>query len=145
MPSVHETAYPRLKASVSPKDLREIYTPSNKEHELAKSVSRGFTARVSFLVVLKTFQRLGYYVPIAEVPIQIIRHVGEACGGLGFELDVASYDDSGTRRRHVAAIRKYVDVRQFDANARAVLSRSIRDAPKRKTTWQTSSMWESKS
>jgi len=96
MPSVHETAYPRLKASVSAKDLREVYTPNDVEHRLTKTISRGFTSRVSFLILLKAFQRLGYFVPLAEVPGQIVRQIAENCGGLAFEFDTDAYDNSGT-------------------------------------------------
>ena len=41
MPTVHETAYPRLKSSVSHRELTDLYTPTEAELELAeRSVSR---------------------------------------------------------------------------------------------------------
>ena len=60
MPTVHETAYPRLKSSVSPRELTDLYTPTVAEVELAGRASKGETARLGVLVLLKTFQRLGY-------------------------------------------------------------------------------------
>ena len=35
MPNIHETAYPRLKVSISKKDLDDLYTPKTNEIALA--------------------------------------------------------------------------------------------------------------
>jgi len=34
MPSIHDTAYPRLKSSLSEKELNEIFTPTAEEFDL---------------------------------------------------------------------------------------------------------------
>jgi Domain of unknown function (DUF4158) len=60
LPTIHDTAYPRLKSSVSEKELNEIYTPTADEFDLAHSLSHSTAMRIGFLVLLKTFQRLGY-------------------------------------------------------------------------------------
>ena len=60
MPSIHETAYPRLKSAIGEKELERYYTPTKEELALALSSANGSTGRLSFLVLLKTFQRLGY-------------------------------------------------------------------------------------
>ena len=63
MPSIHDTAYPRLKALGDPRDLAEVYTPPTPRSEtLAAELTRSPTASVCFLILLKTFQRLGYFV-----------------------------------------------------------------------------------
>lgn len=54
MPSPHETAYPRLKTSVSGKDLEEVYTPTETEVALANKIAKGAKAKVCFLILLKT-------------------------------------------------------------------------------------------
>lgn len=41
MPMIQETAYPRLKTTVSAADLIAIYTPTPDELALAKQVTRG--------------------------------------------------------------------------------------------------------
>jgi hypothetical protein len=66
MPSIPDTAYPRLKASVPPRDLAEVYTPTPKEQTLAAELTRSPTASVWFLIRLKTFQRRGYFVYARE-------------------------------------------------------------------------------
>ena len=40
MPSIHDTAYPRLKASVTTRDLAEVYTPTPEERTLAAELTR---------------------------------------------------------------------------------------------------------
>jgi hypothetical protein len=61
VPGIHETAYPRLKASVTARDLMEISTPTPEECAFAVSLTRRETARACFVLLLKTFQRLGYF------------------------------------------------------------------------------------
>lgn len=131
MPTVHETAYPRLKSSVSPRELTDLYTPTVAEVELAGRVSRGETARLGFLVLLKTFQRLGYFVAHRDVPRSIVEHIGHNQGMLIVPETMEEYDDSGTRRRHVKIIRKYLRVHGFDEIGQTVLSTAVRLAAAR--------------
>jgi hypothetical protein len=75
LPTIQETAYPRLKSNVSVRDLAVIYTPNVDELSLAKQVTRGAVAQLGFLVLLKIFQCLGYFMPISQVPTAIIEHI----------------------------------------------------------------------
>ena len=77
MPSIHDTAYPRLKASVTARDLAEIYTPTHQEQALAATLTPSSTGQIGFLILLKTFQRLGYFVPVQAVPQSIVEHIGD--------------------------------------------------------------------
>lgn len=61
MPGIHDTAYPRLKGSVSAQELAAAYTPTADEVALAHQVAQDTRNRICFLVLLKTFQRLGYF------------------------------------------------------------------------------------
>jgi hypothetical protein len=70
MPTVHETAYPRLKSNVTRRELVDLYTPTESEVELSVRASKGASARVPFLILLKTFQRIGYFTALREVPPQ---------------------------------------------------------------------------
>src|SRR5262249_47964011 len=114
MPAVHETAYPRLKEAVTPTDLAEIYTPTAKEIALAISTSPRPEARLGFLVLLKTFQRLGYFVLVGDVPKPIVEHVARYLAADPCPEDLLSYDESGTRRRHIPIIRAFLNVKPFD-------------------------------
>lgn len=68
MPTVYDTAFPRLKNSISRRELLDLYTPTQAELELAARAAKSETAKLSFLVLLKTFQRLGYFITLGEVP-----------------------------------------------------------------------------
>lgn len=131
MPTVHETAYPRLKSSVSRRELIELYTPTPAEVELATRVSKGELAKLGFLILLKTFQRLGYFIALRDVPRSIIEHIGHDQGMLIVPDSMAEYDESGTRRRHVSIVRKYLRVKSFDESGQALLASSVRQAAAR--------------
>ena len=59
MPSVEETAYPRLKSNLSKQALETLYSPAAEEILLAQQRTRGEIAFLGFLVLLKTFQTVG--------------------------------------------------------------------------------------
>ncbi|MBK8225342.1 MAG: DUF4158 domain-containing protein [Candidatus Obscuribacter sp.] len=80
----------------------------------------GNTGRLSFLVLLKTFQRLGYFEMVSDVPERIVAHLARQLN-LRKSPSLAEYDDSGTRRRHVASIREFLQVKAFDETARKAL------------------------
>ena len=127
MPNIHDTAYPRLKSSNTEKELDKHYTPSHDEIALALRFVKGQTARLGFLVLLKTFQRLGYFVQIDEVPERMVAHIAQY---LGFQTtpDLTDYDDSGSRRRHVVLIREYLQVKPFDQEGKRALLEATKEA-----------------
>jgi TnpA family transposase len=131
MPTIHETAYPRLKSSISRRELIDLYTPTEAEVELSIRVSKGQPARLAFLILLKAFQRLGYFIALRDVPRSIVEHIGNGLGMLLVPDSMAEYDESGTRRRHVPIIRKYLRVKSFDEDGQALLSDSVRLAAAR--------------
>ncbi len=106
MPTTHETAYPRLKTNVTSQDLAAVYTPSAEELALADQLTKGAAAKLGFLVTLKTFQRLGYFVYLANVPGSIIAHIAQEATLTFTPGDLAGYDQSGTRKRHIQNIRE---------------------------------------
>ena len=77
MPGIRDTAYPQLKSTPSAKELEEVYTPNLVELGWAEKRTRERTPRVGLLVLLKTFQRLGYFVMLSEVPLPILEHVAQ--------------------------------------------------------------------
>ncbi|NJR46412.1 MAG: DUF4158 domain-containing protein [Hyellaceae cyanobacterium CSU_1_1] len=71
MTSIERTAYPRFKPNPSNKELIELYTPTEAEIKLATSKTRSYDGQFSFLVMLKTFQRLGYFVNLSSSPVPL--------------------------------------------------------------------------
>ncbi|HET7300564.1 MAG TPA: DUF4158 domain-containing protein, partial [Oleiagrimonas sp.] len=115
MTTLHETAYPRIKANLTAAELRDVYTPSEAELAWAGQVAQSLVTRLAVLVHLKLSQRLGRFIPLSEVPAQIIRHVAHAAGygRVPAAEKLASYDASGAKRAHVAKIRKFRGVHPF--------------------------------
>ena len=66
------------------------------------------------------------------MPGQIISHVAKSVGGLPLGVDTEAYDSSGTRRRHVAAIRRYLKVKAYGPEAKQVISDAVRKAAQTK-------------
>jgi uncharacterized protein DUF4158 len=128
VPTIHETAYPRLKNNPSPRELADIYTPTKDEMALAESVARSSTARLGFLILLKTFQRLGYFVLLRDVPASIVEHIAHDQGFLYVPAGLDDYDDSGTRRRHVPLIRERQGAKSFGNEGLQLLGRAVREA-----------------
>lgn len=127
MPSIHETAYPRFKSSITQKELDRYYSPSPAELALSLRSANGTTGRLSFLVLLKTFQRLGYFVLLSDVPERLVAHLAKVLE-LRKTPSLTDYDDSGTRRRHVSAIREFLQVKAFDDEAKTALLDATREA-----------------
>jgi len=68
MPSASDTAYPRLKTNPSATELGEIYAPNIFELVFAAEHARKPALQVGLLLLLKTFQRLGYFVHYIDIP-----------------------------------------------------------------------------
>lgn len=124
MATLHETAYPRLKPDPTAKELDEIYTPSGGEVRLARSMATQPTTQLAVLIHLKMFQRLGYFVILADVPERIRQHIAQAAGlrrALSIR-DLNRYDVSGAKRAHMARLRKFLRVRPLDVSGREWLA-----------------------
>lgn len=71
MTLIEHTAYPRLKRTLTLKELDQIYTPTPAEIFLAHRTAKGPVATLGFLVHLKVFQRLGYAVVTHEQGVTV--------------------------------------------------------------------------
>lgn len=89
-------------------------------------------AQLGFLVLLKTFQRLGYFVAVSEVSPGIVTHIANCAGLASAAPDLSGYDRSGTRWRHLQAIRKRLSVKPYDRTARRVILEAMKKAARTK-------------
>lgn len=118
---VSDTAYPRLKAHPADAELEELFTPSLAETAFALKQTRRPRPRVALLLLLKTFQRLGYFPLFADVPLPIIRHIAIAAECPEVGEDIRAYDTSSYRIRHMNRVRIFLSVSVFDAAARRLV------------------------
>lgn len=125
MTAKSRTAYPYFKQSPSPKELADLYTLTVDELALAKQRVRLVSNRLSFLVLLKSFQRLGYFPDPDVVPESVISHIREQ---LGFDETVSAFAPAASRRRHYQVIREYLQVKPYDDAAKQVATTAIEAA-----------------
>ncbi|KAI9129140.1 Tn3 family transposase [Acaryochloris sp. CCMEE 5410] len=128
MTAIQETAYPRLKSSPSSKDLKAIYTPTSEELELARKHTKNQQTFLCFLVLLKTYQRLGYSIPIAITPPKIIQHICKIAQTTVSSPELRDYDCSKSRTRHLAIIRGFLDIKAYGKKAAKVVHKTMMQA-----------------
>ena len=128
MPIESVTAYPRFKSVVTDRELRELYTPTPDECELARQHTTGSVAQVAFLILLKTFQRLGYAVSLTAVPVRVVDHIANQGGLTVTTADLIGYDASGTRRRHLRIIRTHMGISAYGSEAQAAMEQAMAEA-----------------
>lgn len=129
---MHETVYPRFKSNISEKELNDIYTPTQEQIKFSQKVARGENAKLCFLIMLKSFQRLGYFVSLANVPQSIIQHISNETNIAISSEVIESYNKSGTRLRHVQVIREYLNIKSYGSDARYIIVRAIGAAARTK-------------
>lgn len=108
MASIERTAYPRFKRTPLVKELNALYTPTDDELSFARILARKAQPRFGLLLLLKSFQRLGYFPAVEEIPPVIVQHVREVAG---MDADTSPvYLELRTLYRHHQAIRERLGV-----------------------------------
>ena len=118
MTAIERTACPRFKRILTAKDLEEVYTPTPQERFLALRSTKGTVAEIGFLVLFKTYQRLGRFVPLNEVPPAIVNHIIKIIDPTLHISDLERYDTSGTRQRRIPLIRAARQLQPYGPAAR---------------------------
>lgn len=123
MTTLHETAYPRLKPDPTPRELAELYTPTQEEQILTASIGKHVLPRMAALIHLKVFQRLGYFIPLAEVPPVIMAHITQQSGVVRpiAAMDLKRFEASGSRGALFAALRRHLNVKPLNPAGHAWL------------------------
>lgn len=128
MLSASDTAYPLLSANPTTRDLDELFTPNLVELSFAKAQTRQPASCVGLLLLLKTFQRLGYFVQVADIPPPIVRQVSLAAGFPEAPEGLGTYDSSTARADHIALVRSYLGVAPFDRQAQKAMVKACVEA-----------------
>lgn len=128
MANMNETIYPRFKSEFTKMELEEIYTPTGHEIKIAEKYTIRQSAKLFFLITLKCFQRLGYSIPIADIPESIVLHIAQVLDVKISPTMLLNYSKSGSRKRHLQIIREYLAVKQFDHKARHLIVVAISKA-----------------
>lgn len=126
MASIERTAYPRFKRSLTSQHLHALYTPTDDELTFAQKTARSPTSQLSLLVLLKSFQQLGYFPKISEVPTAIISHIRN-CLSLIPAIE-PGYEEMRTLYRHHQAIRDYLRVTLWNSGASRLAIKAVSQA-----------------
>lgn len=114
MPSIQDTTYPRIKSTLTEKELDEIYTPQRKEIAWAASKSKGSLQQLALLVLMKSVQKLGIFKSVNEIPEVIVQHIAKKTFLPMPEKEVwENYSNSRTAKRHVRFVRDYLQIQPF--------------------------------
>ena len=79
MAAIHDTAYPRLASALNSTEIKRLYSITRKEKRWIDKQRITKTSLLDTVVYLKVFQCLGYFLPPATKPAQIIRFVAGEC------------------------------------------------------------------
>lgn len=123
MTSIERTAYPLLKRNPTAQELDQVYSPADNELVFAYKQVREPTRRLSFLLLLKGFQRLGYFPTIADMPAAIKGEVRVALRLSGHTRPADLH--LRTLYRYHAVIRQWLGVTQFRVRGMHVATRAM--------------------
>jgi hypothetical protein len=117
--AIHETAYPRLRNRLSEAELEKIFQPTPDEISFCRKKTKSPATRIGMLLLLKVFQRLGYFPQLSDVDAKIIDYVaGCAKVKLGGPDWLVQYESNDFRYRHIPVIRTYLGIKAFSENGR---------------------------
>ncbi len=122
---ISRTAYPQFKRYPSNKELHELYTPTVEEIKFVTSRTRSKTGLLGLMVMLKSFQRLGYFTHPELVPQPIIIHL-RTC--LKLDYQVFPVPSLRSIRYYQEAIREYLNISPYNNRGQELAAVAIRDA-----------------
>jgi TnpA family transposase len=126
MASIERTAYPRFKRSPTPQQLHALYTPTKEELAFARKTTRSPISQLSLLVLLKSFQQLGYFPKLSEIPDTVVSHL-RSCLSLISAIE-PGYEEPRTLYRHHQIIRDYLRVTSWRSSAGRLAIKAMSEA-----------------
>ena len=122
---ISRTAYPQFKRYPSHKELHELYTPTEEEIKFVSCRTKSQTGLLGLMVMLKSFQRLGYFTHPELVPQPIIIHL-RTC--LELEAQVSPIPSLRSIRYYQEAIRDYLKISPYNNQGQELAAIAIKNA-----------------
>lgn len=101
MTLISKTIYPKFNNKISQDELERCYLPSRDEINLARNKVKGKENLYIFLINLKVFQNLHYFVDEIEIPFKITRFIKA-------RLKMDKYKNIVANEKTVSRYRKYI-------------------------------------
>ncbi|MEA2910028.1 MAG: hypothetical protein QOJ15_2109 [Bradyrhizobium sp.] len=116
--------YPKLAQRLTSADLRRLFRPSYEERRWVPTIARTPSSQVALLVQLKTFQAVGRFLPVEEIPQAAIEHVARE---LGVDDEIRHLYSDSTLYRHHSAVLERLRITAWGAAARELARRTMVD------------------
>ena len=128
MPILKDTAYPQFRKNITVDELNEYYTPTEDELLYVNNFIRSKESELCFLILLKSFQRLGYFIPTNSVPRAISKHIAQVVN-YNFSVKILKkYELSRNKKIHLQKIRSYLKIRPVDEKTINFLNKTMSKA-----------------
>lgn len=125
MTAIYETAYPRIRSNLTEKELVEIYTPTLEDLAFVEKYTKTIPNKLGVLVLLKVFQRLGYFPAPETIDKTVIQYIAQVAGIHEYEDNFKVYTNSDEIRwKHLKLIRNYLDITAFRQGGRNLLDQA---------------------
>jgi hypothetical protein len=122
LPSIQDIIYPRIKSNLTEQDLKGAYTPQRQEMEWAEKKSRRNFQQLALMVLLKTVQKVGFFMNVLDIPQTIIEHiVQETCLLTPQPEEWKMYSGSITWKRHHRFVLDYLQIHPLNDQARTIM------------------------
>lgn len=125
MADINETAYPKLKQYYSQTELNELFTPTPDEMALCQRQTRGESTKICFIATLKTFQRLGHFEFVRDIPDSILEHLSTVTKYSLNSKIIEAYDKSRSRMSHLAICREYCGISASPSKIRKAIAEAV--------------------
>ncbi len=132
MTAIDRTAYPRFRATLTPSELHEHFTPLASELALAEAQTPDGAGKLAFLALYKCMQVLNYLPGEEEVPPEVVEHLRWY---LHLDASVPAEVAPRSRRRYALVIRQAIGLKHAVQEAlqvaRVAMERAalVRDHP----------------
>jgi hypothetical protein len=126
MPAISDTAYPRFQIDLTSSQSLAIFIPTEDELSFAKRKFSGTGGVITCLLMLKCFQRLGYFPNLMEIPYPVIERVCQSIGvSIPDDQELERHGGSAIRQRQRITILKFLKVKPFSVGAASLIKQAI--------------------
>ncbi len=125
MTAIDRTAYPRFRATLTPSELHEHFTPTAAELALAEAQTPDAAGKLAFLTLYKCMQVLNYLPSEEEIPPEVVEHLRWY---LRLDASVLAEVSPRSRRRYALVIRQAIGVKHAVQEALQVARTAMEQA-----------------
>jgi len=124
MTAIERTAYPTFARAPQPKELLTLYTPTPEDVAFVATTARGPSQKFALMILLKVFQKLGYFPAPQQIPGAIITHIR---GVMKLPEDLVPDITPRTLYKYHAAIRNHLNINGEGKHIRHIALKAVSD------------------